>query len=152
MPRVRTAFLLAIATMTPAIFAQDGPLRRAGRNIRDRVETEVARGQITAQEREVLNRVARRIEWDKQSARSTLQIEAQPGGVVIVRGSVFDAAAKRRVVDLAESTVGVTSVVDEVAVVKEVKVIESPPVAAPVVEVTAPVVVAPVETKVIVKP
>ena len=80
--------------------AQDGPLSNAGRaldqtgkNIRSTVETEVARGQISAQERDVLNRVGKRIDWDKQLAGSTLRLEAQPGGVVVLQGSVLSEAA-----------------------------------------------------------
>jgi hyperosmotically inducible protein len=164
--RALPAAALLLALISAAASAQDGPLRRAGRaldqtgkNIRSTVETEVARGQITAQERDVLNRVGKRIDWDKQMAGSTLRLEVQPGGVVILQGSVPSAAAKLRAVDLAQNTSGVTSVIDQLAVAKEVRVIESAPAtrvietrtAAPVIEVERPVVVPP-QSKVIVKP
>ena len=161
MTRALSAAFLTIALVPAATFAQDRPLQRAGRaldnagkNIRNRVETEVVRGQISAQERDVLNRVFRRIEWDKQLVSSTLQLEAQPGGTIVLRGSVIDVAAKRRAVDLAENTIGVTTVVDELAVMKDVKIIEARP-AQRVIEVAPPVVVTPpvvIETPVIVKP
>lgn len=131
---IRTLFatLVALVLMLPAAYAQDGPLRRAGRaldnagkDIRGRVETEVARGQSSAQERDILARVSRRIEWDKRLVGSTLQLEVRPGETVVLRGSVLNAAAKRQAVELATNTVGVASVVDELAIVKEVKVIES---------------------------
>lgn len=154
------AALLALPTLAllaPASFAQDGPLNRFGRaldqtgkNIRATVENDVARGQITAQEREVLNRVGKRIDWDKKMAGSTLRLEAQPGGVVVLQGSVASEAARLRAVDLTESTTGVTSVVDQLAVVKTVRVIEAAP-PTPVVEVVEPVAV-PTRSKVIVKP
>lgn len=156
---IRSVFaaLLGIALIAPASSAQDGPIRRAGRaldntgkGIRNRVETGVERGQISAQEREVLNRVSRRIEWDKQLSGSTIQFEVQPAGAVVLRGSVISDAARRRAVDLVENTVGVTSIVDELAVVKNVRVIEAAP-PARVIEVSPPVTV-PVERKVIVKP
>jgi hyperosmotically inducible periplasmic protein len=157
MIRAISAALLSLALFSPAAQAQDGPLRRAGRaldqtgkSIRSTVETEVARGQITAQERDVLNRVGKRIEWDKQLAGSTLRLEVQPGGVVILQGSVLTASARLRAVDLTENTTGVTSVVDQLAVVKEVKVIEAKPVT-PVLEETRPVVVPP-SSKVILTP
>jgi hyperosmotically inducible periplasmic protein len=157
MMRALSAAALSLALAASSSYAQDGPLRRAGRaldqtgkNIRSTVETEVARGQITAQERDVLNRVGKRIDWDKKLAGSTLRVEVQPGGVVILQGSVLSNAAKLRVVDLTENTVGVTSVIDQLAVVTDVKVIESRS-GAPVVEVTTPVVVPPA-TKVIVRP
>jgi hypothetical protein len=155
----------SLALISTAALAQDGPLNRMGRaidqtgkNIRSTVETEVARGQITAQERDILHRVGKRIEWDKQLAGSTLRLEVQPGGVVILQGSVLTPAARLRVVDLTENTTGVTSVVDQLAVVKEVKVITpaAPRVietqsAAPVIEVDRPI-VAPPGSKLIIKP
>jgi hyperosmotically inducible protein len=157
MCRSLSATLLTLSLISSAAFAQDGPLRRAGqaldnagKNIRTRVETEIARGQSAVQERDLLNRVARRVEWDKRLVGSTLRIQVQPDGAVILRGSVLNDAVKLRAVDLVENTIGVTSVVDELAVVKEVKVIKSKP-AATVIEVTPPVTV-PAETKVIVKP
>jgi hyperosmotically inducible periplasmic protein len=165
MNRSFSTFLVAGALISSAAFAQDGPLRRAGqaldnagKNIRYRVESEIARGQVTAQEQEVLRRVTRRIEWDKQFVGSTLRFEVQPGGTVILRGSVSSDAVKLRAVDLVENTIGVTSVVDELAVVKEVKVIKAAPTAR-IIELTPPVgapvetkVVVPAEPKVIVKP
>ena len=166
MIRALSAAALSLALVSSVSNAQDGPLRRAGRaldqtgkNIRSTVETEVARGQITAQERDVLARVGKRIDWDKKMAGSTLRVEVQPGGVVILQGSVPTAAAKLRAVDLVESTTGVTSVVDQLAVAKEVRVIEAAPAptvietrsAAPVIEVNTPVVVPP-GPKVIVTP
>ncbi len=155
MSRTLSASLMAATLVSSAVFAQDGPLRRAGqaldnagKNIRYRVETEIARGQVAIQDREVLNRVARRIEWDKQFLGSTLRIEVRPGGMVVLQGSVLNEAVKRRAVDIVENTIGVTSVVDELAVVKEVKVIKAKP-AARVIE-SKPSVTT--ETEVIVKP
>lgn len=126
--------LLTLAILSTATFGQDGPLRRAGRaldnagrNIRSRVETEVARGQISAQERDVLYRVTRRIEWDKQFAGSTIQLEVQPGGSVVLRGSVRDELVRTRLVDLVQNTIGVARVVDELGLMRNVKVIETRP-------------------------
>jgi hyperosmotically inducible protein len=155
MTRTLSAALLAVALASPAVWAQDGPLRRAGRaldnagkNVRDRVETEVARGQVSAAERDLLNRVTLRLSWDKQLANSALRLEVQVDGTAVLRGSVLSDAAKRRAVDLVENTVGVTRVVDELAVVKDVKVIQAPPAGAII---STPVTEG-VETKVIVKP
>ncbi len=154
MKRTLTASLVALA-LAGVAFAQDGPLQRAGqaldrtgKNIRSRVETEIARGQAAAEERDVLHRVLRRIEWDKRFAGSTLRLESRPGGTMILRGSVLNAQVKQQAVDLVANTIGVTAVVDELAVVKGVKVIQTKP-AAEAIEITPPV--AP-ETKVIVKP
>jgi hypothetical protein len=155
MNRMLPAALLAVVVASPAAWGQDGPLRRAGRaldsagkNIRSRVETEVARGQATAIERDLASRVTLRLSWDKPLVDSAIRLEVRPDGTTVLRGSVRTEANKRRAVDLVENTVGVTRVVDELAVVKDVKVIEAPP---PGVIISAP---APEggETKVIVKP
>ncbi len=165
MIRKLSTALLAVVVFAPASHANQGPIQRAGqaldnagKNIRGRVETGVARGQITAQERELLARVSQRIQWDKQLVSSTLQLVVQADGTVNLRGSVIDEAAKRRAVDLVENTVGVTRVVDELAVIKEVKVIEAPParvIEPPTRVITVPAeskIIVPAETKVIVKP
>ncbi len=163
---IRTyAALLSVTLLASPAFAQDGPLRRAGqaldnagKNIRYRVESEVTRGQTVAHERDLMARVSRRIEWDKQLVGSALQMEARADGTVVIRGSVASEIAKRRAVDLVENTLGVTAVVDGIAVAREVKVIESRP-AARVIDLAPPVtppaettVVVPGGPKVIVKP
>ncbi len=166
MTRVLSTALLAVVVIAQASRANQGPIQRAGqaidnagKNIRRGVETGVARGQITAQERELLGRVTQRIKWDKQLVSSTLQLVVQADGTVSLRGSVMDEAAKARAVDLVENTVGVTAVVDELAVVKDVKVIQARParvietVPTRVIEVPAESrIIVPAETKVIVKP
>ena len=45
----------------------------------------------------------------------------------ILRGSVASKAIKARAVDLVQNTIGVTSVVDELAVIKDAKVIQAKP-------------------------
>jgi hyperosmotically inducible protein len=148
------SMMLLVFTLSSAV-AQDGVLSRtgraldnAGRSIRNAVETEVARGQIDAQDREVLDRVVRRIQWDKHLIGSTIQFEVRPGRTVVLRGSVPTAVHKQRAAELVASTLGVATVVDELAVVKDVKVIESSPTPA-VIEVRPPVSAG---TTVIVKP
>ena len=155
MDRFIALSLVTLAFTASTASAQDGILGRtgrafdnAGRGIRNAVETEVQRGQTDAEDREVLNRVIRRLEWDKPMAGSTIQIQVQPGGIVYLRGSVRSPGHKQRAAALVESTLGVARVVDELAVVKEVKVIQAKP-ATRVVEVDAP---APASTTVIVKP
>lgn len=134
MSRKLFATIVVATLISSAVLAQEGPLRRvgealdnAGKNIRYRVETEIARGQTAMKDWEVLQHVARRIEWDKQFLGSTMRIEVRPNGTVVLQGSVLNEAVKHRAVDIVENTIGVTSVVDELAVVKEVKVIKAKP-------------------------
>ena len=53
-----------VLSLRMAQYSAGQALDNVGKNIRYKVESEIARGQITAQEREVLGRVMRRIEWD----------------------------------------------------------------------------------------
>ena len=99
-------------------------LDNAGRNIRRSVENGVARGQITAQENEVLARVSERIKWDKRLSKSTIRLAVSADRSIVLSGSVISESAKATAVEITENTVGVTSVVDEIAVVKEVRVIK----------------------------
>ena len=134
LPMLVSATLLTAGLMAAASQAQDGPLKKIGRaldntgkNIRGRVEGEIARGEITAQERDLLARVDSRIRWDKQLVAAVLQIEVRADGTVVLRGSVPDESAKNRAADLAQSTVGVTRVVDELGVTDTVKIIDAKP-------------------------
>ena len=133
MMRPLSAALLGLTVLANSAHAQ-GPLQRtgqaldnAGRTIRRGVGNAVARGQITAQERELLGRVSQRLTFDKQMAGSALRLTVGANGAVVLQGSVADEAARNRAVDLAESTLGVTAVVDELAVVKDVNLIQAAP-------------------------
>ena len=128
------AFSFALSLTVSTASAQEGILSRtgraldnAGRGIRNAVDNGIAEGQMDAEEREVLNRVTRRLEWDKHLFASSILITVQPGRVVILRGSVPSPVHKQRAAELVLSTVGVNSVVDELAVVKVVKIIETKP-------------------------
>jgi hyperosmotically inducible periplasmic protein len=61
-------------------------------------------------------RVYGRIHWDKALADAPIELDVSTDGVATLRGSVADAAAKAKAVALARDTVGVTQVVDELAV------------------------------------
>lgn len=149
MGRFVTLSVATLALAASSASAQEGVLSRtgraldnAGRGIRNAVDSGIAQGQMSAEERDVLNRVIRRVEWDKHLFNSTIQYEARPGRTIVLRGSVPSPVHRRRAVDLVSSTVGVSAVIDELAVVKEVKVIPSEP-AARGVETTGPALVPP---------
>lgn len=130
--------LVMSGVMSSVALAQDGPLQQigraldnTGRNVRNRVETEIARGQarapVVSQERDVLRMVLRRIEWDKRFVGSVLRLESRPDGAVIIRGSVRSEEAKLDLVELVENTVGVSTVTAELAVSTDKQVIQSEP-------------------------
>ena len=61
-------------------------------------------------------RVYSRLHWDKQLAGSELDVEVAEGGVITLRGRVADTAAKEKAIELAQDTIGVTRVMDGLAV------------------------------------
>ena len=129
-----SALVLAAAALIPAASPAQGVAERAGevldnagRTIRRGVEGAVARGQATVREQDVFTRVYSRIHWDKALVGSVLELEVRADGMAILRGSVPDAAARKRAVVLARDTVGVTGVVDELGVPEPARVIPAPP-------------------------
>ena len=135
--RSTAAALLTLTLVSSVALAQDLATRRANRTIR-------------AQEKEVLNRVTQRIEWDKLLTGSMLQVEVLPGGSVLVKGSVPSESAKLRAIDLVENTTGVVTVTDEVAIAHGSRVIEAKP--APASRSTEVIESVPSESRVISKP
>jgi hyperosmotically inducible protein len=61
-------------------------------------------------------RIYGRIHWDKALTDAPIELDAQQGGVVILRGAVASAEAKAKAVALAQDTVGVLQVVDQLTV------------------------------------
>jgi hypothetical protein len=81
------AFTVSTASAQEGILSRTGrALDNAGRGIRNAVDNGIAEGQMDAEEREVLNRVSRRLEWDKHLFASSIVITVQPGRVVTLRG------------------------------------------------------------------
>ena len=64
----------------------------------------------------IRGRVYARLYWDKSLADAPFQVETKDGGVVVLKGNVPTSDAKRRAVELADSTVGVNKTVDELSV------------------------------------
>lgn len=64
----------------------------------------------------VQGRVYARLYWDKSLEKSSIQIESKNKGVVVLKGSVASREAKRRAVELSDSTIGVNETIDELGV------------------------------------
>jgi osmotically-inducible protein OsmY len=62
-------------------------------------------------------RVYSRIHWDKTLQGSRIEVHMLRDGVVLLRGTVPDAAAKAHAIELARDTIDVTGVVDELETV-----------------------------------
>ncbi len=64
----------------------------------------------------VESRVYGRIHWDKALNDASIELTAAADGVITLNGTVASDRAKRRAVELAQETVGVSRVVDQLAV------------------------------------
>jgi osmotically-inducible protein OsmY len=64
-------------------------------------------------------RVEARLRWDRYLADVRIEVSGEEDGVVVLSGKVKDAQIKQRALDLANSTVGVVRVKDEVTVSAE---------------------------------
>ncbi len=62
------------------------------------------------------SRIYGRLHWDKALTNALIQLEVQSGGVAVLKGSVADLAAKSKAESLAADTVGVTKVVNQLAI------------------------------------
>ena len=120
--------LLAIVTTTtlPSLRAQDGIGERIGQSLDqglNRLQGELREGwaslKQTVDRLGIEGRVYSRLRWDKEVATSTIDLDATDGGVVTLRGQVRNAAAKQKAVQLAQDTVGVNRVIDELSVLSE---------------------------------
>jgi len=102
-------------------------LARVGRKAAAKADglTEGARGRlanawqamkVSTDEGTVDGRVATRLRLDKALAGVSIQVTALGKGQIRLRGTVADLPQRRRAVDLAQTTFGVTGVFDELTV------------------------------------
>ena len=89
-----------------------GGLNRAGDAIKDRF----AQARQSAHNLNVEARIYSRLHWDKALTNGSVEVDSREPGVFILTGQVDDLAAKQRAVNLAETTVGVNRVVDQLSV------------------------------------
>jgi len=86
-------------------------LRKAG----DAAKEQFAKARTSVNNMGVESRVYGRIHWDKALNDATIELTTTEDGVIILKGTVADAKAKTRAVELTKDTVGVTKVVDQLA-------------------------------------
>ena len=89
-----------------------GGLNRAGQGAKE----QFAAAKTSVQNMGVESRVYGRLHWDKALNDATIELAVSEAGVVTLNGSVGSALAKTHAVELARETVGVTEVVDKLAV------------------------------------
>ena len=89
-----------------------GGLNRAGAATRE----QFAKAKTSVHDMGVESRVYGRIHWDKALVDALIDLSASDDGVITLNGTVADARAKRRAVELSAETVGVVKVVDQLAI------------------------------------
>jgi osmotically-inducible protein OsmY len=70
----------------------------------------------TVEKMGVQGRVYGRLHWDKALEGASVDVSVRDGQVVVLSGTVHSTAAKQKADELTRETVGVTSVVNELAV------------------------------------
>ena len=89
-----------------------GGLNKAGEAVKDRY----AKAKQSARSLNVEARIYSRLHWDKALNEGSVELSSDQPGVFTLTGQVADLAAKKRAVDLAETTEGVTRVVDQLSI------------------------------------
>jgi hyperosmotically inducible periplasmic protein len=100
------------------------------------VEAEYAKARDGIQSMGIQARVYSRLHWDKDLAEASLTVNTPTPGVVSLSGNLANAAAKTKAVRLAEDTVGVTKVLDQLSLTAPT--VSTPPVTTPATAPTAP--------------
>jgi osmotically-inducible protein OsmY len=90
-------------------------IKKETRKVTDAISKEFDKVKADVGRMGIHHRVYSRIHWDKALHSSKIEVHVFKGGAVLLRGTVPDAAAKARAVALANDTVDVTEVTDELS-------------------------------------
>ncbi len=94
-------------------------LQRSGEAVRE----SFARTKTSVQNMGLEARVYGRLHWDKDLHGSSIELEVMDASTVVLKGVVPTAAAKTKAVVLSRDTVGVTQVIDQLAVSPPARVV-----------------------------
>jgi hyperosmotically inducible protein len=89
-----------------------GGLRKAGNAVKE----EFSKAKTAVNNMGVESRVYGRLHWDKALNDASIDLSATDDGVITLNGTVADDKAKAKAVELTRETVGVTKIVDKLAV------------------------------------
>lgn len=93
-----------------------GELKQGARAVGSRIEKGWHQFREQVDQLGVEGRVYARLRWDKALEEASISVDANKEGLVVLRGTVRDAAAKTRAEELAGTTVGVSGVRSELAI------------------------------------
>jgi osmotically-inducible protein OsmY len=123
--RIGIIALMGVLCTSPflAATAQEGVGERIGEKLdrglsqlRSELRDEWSQLKRSVERMGVHGRVYSRLRWDKAIEGTAIDIEVREESVVVLRGEVRSAAAKEKAVQLAQDTVGVNEVVDQLTV------------------------------------
>jgi hyperosmotically inducible periplasmic protein len=85
------------------------------KKVGDAAKEQFGKAKASVNNMTVESRVYGRLHWDKALNDATLELSTTDDGVITLDGTVADAKAKVRAVELTKETVGVTKVIDRLA-------------------------------------
>jgi hyperosmotically inducible protein len=101
-------------------------LRRDAGRAGDAIRDEFHKVKASVNAMGIEGRVYGRVRWDKALDGATIDVSAARDGAVTLTGTVADAAAKAKAVRLATETMGVSRVVDQLAVAPAPRTTDAP--------------------------
>ncbi len=120
------AVLLLAISGAPSAMAQEGLGERIGARIDEGLNDlgdDLRQGweslQKTVDNLSIQGRVYSRLHWDKQLVQTRIEVGVAEGGIVALRGTVENAAAKEKATKLAQDTVGVEKVINHLTVIEK---------------------------------
>lgn len=91
-------------------------LKRGAKEAGESIQQQYARARTAVHNMGVSSRIYARLHWDKELQTSKIDIDVKKDGVATLKGTVPDAKAKAKALALAQDTVGVVRVMDQMTV------------------------------------
>jgi len=91
-------------------------LKRSAKEAGDSIQHQYERARASVHNLGVSGRVYARLHWDKALTSTKIEIDVKENGVATLSGTVPDAKAKAKALELTQDTVGVVRVVDQMTV------------------------------------
>jgi hyperosmotically inducible periplasmic protein len=137
-PLITFTALVALAFFSAALSAQENPNREGtGERLGERIDREVqelgnklqqgwAEIRKSVDQLSIQGRVYGRLHWDKALQNATFDVQIQNDNVIVLTGSVADEATRLKAATLAQDTVGVQNVINQLAIAPPISPIAHP--------------------------
>lgn len=91
-------------------------LKRGVSSASEAIRDQYEKARTSVHDMGVAARIYGRVHWDKTLTNAKIDVDVQKGGVAVLKGTVSDAVARAKAVELAQDTVGVARVVDQLSI------------------------------------